>query len=141
MNEIKIGDKIQDFTLKDQSQKKVHLYDFAGKKVLLSFHPLAWTSVCSEQMKLLEENHEMFDRLNTPTATLGRARVKPAVNPLGATSTVEHSCLWHKCRSRAIEKSLGTGTGNYAHQTSFGFLASWGGCQKIWNLQGKRRSL
>lgn len=65
MNEIKIGDKIQDFTLKDQSQKKVHLYDFAGKKVLLSFHPLAWTSVCSEQMKLLEENHEMFDRLNT----------------------------------------------------------------------------
>ena len=65
MNEIKFGDKIQDFTLKDQSQKKVHLYDFAGKKVLLSFHPLAWTSVCSEQMKLLEENHEMFDRLNT----------------------------------------------------------------------------
>lgn len=65
MSEIKIGYKIQDFRLKDHKQNEVHLYDFAGKKVLLSFHPLAWTSVCAEQMKSLEENHEMFTRLNT----------------------------------------------------------------------------
>ncbi|HWQ48927.1 MAG TPA: peroxiredoxin [Methanosarcina sp.] len=65
MSEIKIGDRIQDFRLRDQKQNEVHLYDFAGKKVLLSFHPLAWTSVCTEQMKSLEKNHEMFSRLNT----------------------------------------------------------------------------
>jgi peroxiredoxin len=65
MDKIKIGDKIQDFRLRDQKEKEVHLYDFAGKKVLLSFHPLAWTSVCAEQMKSLEENHETFNRLNT----------------------------------------------------------------------------
>jgi len=33
--------------------------------VLLSFHPLAWTSVCAEQMKSLENNKETFDSLNT----------------------------------------------------------------------------
>ena len=43
----------------------MHLYDLKGKKVLLSFHPLAWTKVCGEQMKSLEENHELFAGLNT----------------------------------------------------------------------------
>ena len=65
MSEIKIGDKIQDFRLKDHNEKEVHLNDFLGKKVLLSFHPLAWTKVCAEQMKALEENFELFGKLNT----------------------------------------------------------------------------
>ena len=65
MNEIKIGNEIQDFRLRDHKEKEVHLRDFCGKKVLLSFHPLAWTKVCAEQMKSLEENHELFTNLNT----------------------------------------------------------------------------
>jgi peroxiredoxin len=65
MNEIKIGDEIQDFRLSDHKEKEVHLHDFRGKKVLLSFHPLAWTKVCAEQMKSLEENFDLFTRLNT----------------------------------------------------------------------------
>jgi peroxiredoxin len=65
MTEFKIGDKIQDFRLKDHNEKEVHLNDFLGKKVLLSFHPLAWTKVCAEQMKALEENFELFGKLNT----------------------------------------------------------------------------
>ncbi len=65
MSEIKIGDKIQDFRLKDHKDKEVHLYDFSGKKVLLSFHPLAWTKICAEQMSSLEENQELFTKLNT----------------------------------------------------------------------------
>jgi peroxiredoxin len=65
MNQIKIGDKIQDFRLRDQKEKEVNLHDFQGKKVLLSFHPLAWTKVCAEQMKSLEENQELFTKLDT----------------------------------------------------------------------------
>ena len=67
MNEIKKGDKIQDFRLKDHNDNEVHLYhhDFRGKKVLLSFHPLAWTKVCAEQINSLEENFELFSKLNT----------------------------------------------------------------------------
>ncbi|AKB80091.1 Alkyl hydroperoxide reductase subunit C-like protein [Methanosarcina horonobensis HB-1 = JCM 15518] len=64
-NKIKIGETIQDFRLRDQKREEVHLYDQKGKKVLLSFHPLAWTQVCAQQMKSLEENHELFAGLNT----------------------------------------------------------------------------
>jgi len=47
-----IEDAAPDFTLKDQNEKALSLSDFRGKKrVVLSFHPLAWTSVCKTQMQ------------------------------------------------------------------------------------------
>lgn len=54
------GDKIKDFTLQNQNEEEVSLSDFEGKKVLLSFHPLAWTSVCRKQMEALEDNYDFF---------------------------------------------------------------------------------
>jgi len=42
---VALGEKIADFTLKDQHGQGFKLSDFAGKKVLLSFHPLAWTGL------------------------------------------------------------------------------------------------
>ena len=41
---IKVGEQAIDFKLKDQNGEEVSLKDFKGKKVLLSFHPLAWTA-------------------------------------------------------------------------------------------------
>lgn len=67
MNEKKVikgGDKAPDFSLKDQHSKEFRLSEFKGKKVLLSFHPLAWTKVCARQMQSLEKNREVFDKLN-----------------------------------------------------------------------------
>ena len=58
-------DAAPDFTLKDQNEKALSLSDFRGKKrVVLSFHPLAWTSVCKTQMQDLEKRKEDFDRLD-----------------------------------------------------------------------------
>jgi peroxiredoxin len=57
--------KAFDFILKDHNKQIFKLSDFEGKKILLSFHPLAWTSVCAEQMKSLEKNYEIFKKLNT----------------------------------------------------------------------------
>jgi peroxiredoxin len=65
MEQIKVGDSAIDFTLKDQDGNEVSLSKFKGKKVLLSFHPLAWTGVCTKQMQSLEANKETFDSLNT----------------------------------------------------------------------------
>ena len=62
---IKAGDKAAEFALSDQDGKKIQLSALKGKKVLLSFHPLAWTSVCAEQMKSLEKNRNRFEKLNT----------------------------------------------------------------------------
>jgi len=64
MNKAKVGDNALDFSLNDQNEEEFTLSDLKGKKVLLSFHPLAWTPVCSEQMKSLEKNKDVFDSLN-----------------------------------------------------------------------------
>lgn len=61
---LKIGDSAPDFTLKDNSGKEVTLSELRGKKVVLGFHPLAWTSVCAEQMKGLEASFDRFEKLN-----------------------------------------------------------------------------
>jgi peroxiredoxin len=42
---IEIGSRAPDFSLKDQNGKAVRLSSFKGKRVLLSFRPLAWTPV------------------------------------------------------------------------------------------------
>jgi len=68
---IELGSKAPDFTLKDQHGKTVKLSGFKGKKVLLSFRPLAWTAICHDQMILLEDNHLRFDELNTVALGIG----------------------------------------------------------------------
>jgi peroxiredoxin len=62
---LKIGDKAKNFSLEDQNGQLFTLSDLKGKRILLSFHPLAWTSVCAQQMKSLEKNKEVFDSLDT----------------------------------------------------------------------------
>lgn len=61
---LKINDKMIDFTLKDQYGENVSLSTLKGKKIFLSFHPLAWTSICAEQMKDIENNFNKFEKLN-----------------------------------------------------------------------------
>lgn len=57
-----VGEDAPQFKLKDQNEKDVLLADLMGKKVVLSFHPLAWTSVCTVQMQDLEKNREELAR-------------------------------------------------------------------------------
>lgn len=58
MDPINVGDLAPDFTLKDQHEQEVSLSDLRGKKVVLSFHPLAWTGICSRQMQQLDEHRD-----------------------------------------------------------------------------------
>jgi len=59
---LSVGATVKDFTLKDQNGQDFKLSSFKGKKVLLSFHPLAWTSICAKQMQALEKNLKVFDQ-------------------------------------------------------------------------------
>ena len=68
---IEVGSLAPEFSLKDQNGKAVRLSSLKGKKVLLSFRPLAWTPVWSDQMESLEENHDKFDKLNTIALGIG----------------------------------------------------------------------
>ncbi len=66
MNEmIQLGALAPDFKLMDQDGEIVTLKEFKGKKVLLSWHPLAWTSVCTDQMRALDRNFGRFEERNT----------------------------------------------------------------------------
>ena len=64
-DKIVIGKNVKNFNLKDQDEQSFNLSEKKGKKILLSFHPLAWTPVCNDQMQLLEKNQETFEKLNT----------------------------------------------------------------------------
>lgn len=60
-----VGDRVRDFSLPDHEKKQIRLSTLRGKKVLLSWHPLAWTSVCAQQMQALEKHRKEFARLGT----------------------------------------------------------------------------
>lgn len=56
---IAIGEATKAFTLKDQFGEEIQV-PIRGKKTLLSFHPLAWTGICTQQMQKLDELHDDF---------------------------------------------------------------------------------
>ena len=64
-NEVNVGDTAPDFTLKDHHGNNVTLSELKGKQVVLGFHPLAWTGVCTEQMQDLEANADRMAEVNT----------------------------------------------------------------------------
>jgi len=59
------GEMAPDFSLKGQDGQDFRLSVLRGRRVLLSFHPLAWTKVCAQQMQSLEANREAFGSMNT----------------------------------------------------------------------------
>jgi len=62
---LNIGDRISELKLRDHNEEEITLGKFDGKNILLSFHPLAWTSVCRDQMQALEANYEEFEKNDT----------------------------------------------------------------------------
>lgn len=61
---VQPGDPAKNFSLKDQNDKTFDLYEQSGRRILLSFHPLAWTEFCAAQMKSLEDKREVLASLN-----------------------------------------------------------------------------
>lgn len=55
---MKLGEKVPNFVLKDHEGNEVTNESLRGKRVLVSLHPLAFTSVCTDQMRALEANYD-----------------------------------------------------------------------------------
>ncbi len=62
---LRVGDIAPDFVLKDHHDRDFHMEEITKRRILLSFHPLAWTPVCAEQMKSLEAHASAFEELQT----------------------------------------------------------------------------
>ncbi len=59
-----VGKAAPKIALPDQEGKVVDVARLRGKRILLSFHPLAWTRVCALQMQALEAHAGEFERAN-----------------------------------------------------------------------------
>lgn len=86
MKLITAGDMAPDFTVQDNREQYVSLSSFRGRRVLLSWHPLAWTPVCTDQMRALENNWDNFQKLNT--VPLGFSVDAPPCKKAWATALV-----------------------------------------------------
>ena len=94
---IDVGSLAPDFALKDQNDKVVRLSDLRGRQVILSFHPLAWTSVCTIQMQDLEKHKGHLDGLNAVALGLSvdsRPCKKAWADSMGVKETALLADFW-----------------------------------------------
>lgn len=89
---LEVGDPAPDFTLKDQNDQEVTLSALQGRKVVLSFHPLAWTRVCAIQMQDLEKHREDMERLGAVALGLSVDAV-PTKKAWAESLGIQETCL------------------------------------------------
>jgi peroxiredoxin len=61
---LQLGEQAPDFTLFNSELKEVGLKDFAGKKVIIHFFPMAFTGVCTTQLCTMRDNFGFYEGLN-----------------------------------------------------------------------------
>ncbi|MEY4292884.1 MAG: hypothetical protein RIQ61_1282 [Bacteroidota bacterium] len=61
---ITLGQQAPYFTLRDTEKNEVSLSQFAGKKVVLVFFPLAFTGVCTTELCSLRDSIATYNQLN-----------------------------------------------------------------------------
>ncbi len=57
MNTLKAGDKVPDFSAKDQDGNTISLSDYRGKKLIVFFYPRANTPGCTAEACNLRDNY------------------------------------------------------------------------------------
>ena len=58
MNMLKVGDKVHDFSAKDQDGNTINLNDYKGKKLVVFFYPKANTPGCTAEACNLRDNYK-----------------------------------------------------------------------------------
>ncbi|MBS2026758.1 MAG: peroxiredoxin [Deltaproteobacteria bacterium] len=58
---LKVGDTAPDFTLKDQDNNEVTLSKLRGQNVVLVFYPLAFSGICTSELKSITANQKKYD--------------------------------------------------------------------------------
>ncbi len=58
MNMLKVGDKVPEFSSKDQDGNSINLSDYNGKKLVVFFYPRANTPGCTAEACNLRDNYQ-----------------------------------------------------------------------------------
>jgi peroxiredoxin len=61
---LKIGDQAPGFTLVADDTKTVNLADYQGKNIVLLFFPMAYTSVCTEELCTMRDGISAYNDLD-----------------------------------------------------------------------------
>ena len=80
MNKVSIGNKVPNFTLKNEADKEISLSDFLGKYVVVYFYPKDNTPGCTLEAKSFRDNIQKFDELNTAVIGISKDSVKSHLN-------------------------------------------------------------
>ncbi len=67
---VSLGDKAPSFTLFSSDKKEVALKDYEGKNVLLLFFPMAFTSVCTEELCATRDSISDYNDANAQVLAL-----------------------------------------------------------------------
>jgi len=57
MNTLKVGDKVPEFSAKDENENMISLSDYKGKKLIVFFYPKASTPGCTAEACNLRDNY------------------------------------------------------------------------------------
>jgi glutaredoxin-dependent peroxiredoxin len=83
-NMINPGDPAPDATVFKYPREPVHLADYRGRKHVLLFFPLAFSSTCTQEMCVLAEDYSAYNRLGAEV--IGLSVDSPYVNQKFAES-------------------------------------------------------
>ena len=61
---LKVGDKAPNFTLRASDKSEVSLEEYKGDHVVLLFFPLAFTSVCTDELCAMRDDMSIYEKLN-----------------------------------------------------------------------------
>ena len=80
MSGIKVGSKIQNFSLEGTSNLQFNLNDFAGKNTIIYFYPKDSTPGCTNEGIDFKDLYESFKNLNTEIFGISRDSLKSHEN-------------------------------------------------------------
>ena len=60
---VKEGDTAPGFTIKNQDAEDVSLSGYLGKNIVLLFFPFAFSSVCSAEMRKMQQDYEKIKNI------------------------------------------------------------------------------
>lgn len=63
MNTLKVGDKVPEFSAKDQDDNTISLSDYKNKKLVVFFYPKASTPGCTVEACNLRDNYKELQKL------------------------------------------------------------------------------
>jgi len=61
---LQVGDKAPDFKLFSSELKEVNLSDYKGRKLVIHFFPMAFTSTCTEQLCTMRDTFGYYSGMN-----------------------------------------------------------------------------